>query len=127
TPQQPSLNPEAIVSSVVQILWFKEASRWSRRGIPLRVVWVSPRQLTILISSFLAGLLVATQLPAATLKLVPLGACLVAGMVVAFWRVKMLTPEQLIMLRLRELPRVLQLGRKCTVKGKAADVMEKPT
>ena len=112
---------------MVRILWFKEASRWSRRGIPLRVVWVSPRQLAILISSFLAGLLVATPLSAATLKLVPVGACLVAGMVIAFWRVKMLTPEQLIMMRLRGLTRVLRLGGKGTVTGKATNVIEKPT
>ena len=112
---------------MIRILWFKEASRWSRRGIPLRVVWVNPRQLTILISSFLAGLMVATPLPAATLKFVPVGAFLVVGMAVAFWRVKMLTPEELIMMRLRGLTRVLQLGWKGTVKSKATNVIEKPT
>ena len=93
---------------MVRILWFKETSRWSRRGIPLRVVWVSPRQLVILILSFLAGLMVATPLPTATLKLVPMSAFLLAGAVVAFWRVKMLTPEQLIMARLRGLTTVTQ-------------------
>jgi hypothetical protein len=101
---------------VVRILWFKEASRWSRRGIPLRVVWVSPRQLVILLVSFLAGLAVAAPLPTATLKLAPVGAFLLAGAVVAFWRVKMLTPEQLIMARLRGLTRIPRQARKSATK-----------
>jgi hypothetical protein len=93
---------------VVRVLWFKETTRWSRRGIPLRVVWVSPRQLSILLFSVLAGLAAGTPIPSATLKLVPLGGFLLAGAIIAFWRVKMLTPEQLIMMRLRGLTRVLQ-------------------
>jgi hypothetical protein len=101
---------------VVRILWFKEASRWSRRGIPLRVVWVSPRQLVILLVSFLAGLVVATPLPTATLKVVPVCAFLLVGAVVAFWRVKMLTPEQLIMARLRGLTRIPRQARKGATK-----------
>ena len=88
---------------MVRVLWFKETTRWSRRGIPLRVVWVSPRQLAILLFSVLAGLVAATPLPSATLKLVPLATFLLAGTTVAFWRVKMLTPEQLIIARLRGL------------------------
>ena len=88
---------------MVRILWFKEVSRWSRRGIPLRVVWVSPRQLVVLLASFLAGMIVTTPIPAATLKLVPVGGCLLCGTVIAFWRIKMLAPEQLIMLRIRGL------------------------
>ena len=96
----------------MRILWFKETSRWSRRGIPLRVVWVSPRQLVILLFSVLAGLVVATPLPGATLKLVPLGAFLLVGAVTAFWRVRMLTPEQLVMVRLRGLTRIPQQGKK---------------
>ena len=91
---------------MVRVLWFKETTRWSRRGIPLRVVWVSPRQLSILLFSVLAGLAAGTPIPYATLKLVPMGGFLLAGAVVAFWRVKMLTPEQLIMVRLRGLTRV---------------------
>ena len=91
---------------MVRILWFKETNRWSRRGIPLRVVWVSPRQLLILLFSFLGGLVVATPLPTATLKLVPMGAFVLVGVVTAFWRVKMLTPEQLVVVRLRGLTRV---------------------
>ena len=96
---------------MVRILWFKETTRWSRRGIPLRVVWVSPRQLAILLFSVLAGLMVATPLPSTTLKLVPLATFLLAGTTVAFWRVKMLTPEQLIMTRLRGLTRVSNQGK----------------
>ena len=96
---------------MVRILWFKETTRWSRRGIPLRVVWVSPRQLSILLFSVLAGLAVGTPIPSATLKLVPMGVFLLGGTVVAFWRVKMLTPEQLIMLRLRGLTRVPQQSK----------------
>jgi len=110
---------------VVRILWFKETTRWSRRGIPLRVVWVSPRQLVILLFSVLAGLIVATPMPTATLKLAPVGAFLLAGAVAAFWRVKMLTPEQLIMARLRGLTRVSQQGRKGG-KDRATSVVEKP-
>jgi hypothetical protein len=102
---------------VVRILWFKEASRWSRRGIPLRLVWVSPRQLVILLVSILAGLAAAaTPLPTATLKVVPVGAFLLVGAVVAFWRVKMLTPEQLIMARLRGLTRIPRQARKGVTK-----------
>ncbi|MDG7016535.1 MAG: hypothetical protein JRM82_04075 [Nitrososphaerota archaeon] len=110
---------------MVRILWFKETSRWSRRGIPLRVVWVSPRQLVILLFSILAGLVVATPLPTATTKLVPMGAFLLAGALVAFWRVKMLTPEQMIMVRLRGLTRISQQGRKGG-KDTTATVAEKP-
>ncbi|MDG7011780.1 MAG: hypothetical protein JRN17_01660 [Nitrososphaerota archaeon] len=111
---------------MVRILWFKETTRWSRRGIPLRVVWVSPRQLVILLFSILAGLMVATPLPTATLKLLPMGAFLLAGAVAAFWRVKMLTPEQLIMVRLRGLTRISPSGDERAGKGKATDVVEKP-
>ncbi|MDV3278246.1 MAG: hypothetical protein LYZ69_07255 [Nitrososphaerales archaeon] len=88
---------------MVRILWFKETSRWARRGIPLRVVWVSPRQLVILLSSFLVGMVFSSPLPTATLKLIPASSFLLAGLVLAFWRVKMLTPEQLILVRLRGL------------------------
>jgi hypothetical protein len=97
---------------VVRILWFKETTRWSRRGIPLRVVWVSPRQLVILLVAVLAGLMVATPLPDATMKFVPIGVFLLAGATVAFWRVKMLTPEQLIMVRLRGLTKTPQRAKK---------------
>ena len=93
---------------MVRILWFKETTRWSRRGIPLRVVWVSPRQLSILLFSVLAGLMAGTPIPSATLKLVPVGGFLLAGTIVAFWKVKMLTPEQLIMARIRGLTGVSQ-------------------
>ena len=110
---------------MVRILWFKETTRWSRRGIPLRVVWVSPRQLVILLVSVLAGLVVAAPIPAATLKLAPVGAFLLAGAVVAFWRVRMLTPEQLILVRLRGLTKVPQQGKKSGKTG-TADVVERP-
>ena len=110
---------------MVRILWFKETSRWSRRGIPLRVVWVSPRQLVILLFSILAGLVVATPLPTATTKLLPMGAFLLAGALVAFWRVKMLTPEQLIMVRLRGLTAISQDSRKGG-KNKTISVVETP-
>ena len=109
---------------MVRILWFKETSRWSRRGIPLRVVWVSPRQLAIILSSFLAGLVSATPMPNATLKLVPLGAFLLAGIVISFWRVKMLTPEQIVIARLRGLTRIPQSGE--TIKGENLRGVEKP-
>jgi hypothetical protein len=91
---------------VVRILWFKETSRWARRGIPLRVVWVSPRQLSILVVSFLTGVAFSAPLSAPTLKLVSVGSLLLAGLVVSFWRVKMLTPEQLILMRMRGLTTV---------------------
>ena len=110
---------------MVRILWFKETTRWSRRGIPLRVVWVSPRQLVILLFSILAGLVVATPLPTATVKLIPMGAFLLTGALVAFWRVKMLTPEQLIMVRLRGLTTISQDSKK-SGKSKAISVVERP-
>ena len=110
---------------MVRILWFKETTRWSRRGIPLRVVWVSPRQLVILLFSVLAGLIIASPMSAATLKLVPVGALLLAGAAVAFWRVKMLTPEQMIMVRLRGLTRAPQAGKKLG-KDTASPEIEKP-
>jgi hypothetical protein len=108
---------------VVRILWFKEASRWSRRGIPLRVVWVSPRQLLILLFSFLAGLVIGTPLPTATLKLVPLATLLLTGVILAFWRVKMLTPEQLIMVRLRGLTTLTKTSVKARSRGKQGPVV----
>ncbi|MDV3277284.1 MAG: hypothetical protein LYZ69_02310, partial [Nitrososphaerales archaeon] len=70
---------------------------------PLRVVWVSPRQLVILLSSFLVGMTFSAPFPTATLKLIPVGSFLLAGLVLAFWPVRMLTPEQLILVRLRRL------------------------
>ncbi|QQG48708.1 MAG: hypothetical protein HY247_08245 [archaeon] len=88
---------------MVRILWFKEANRWSRRGIPLRLVWVSPRQLVILFFSFLVGMAFSVPLSTATLKLIPVGSFLLVGSALAFWRVKMLTPEQLILVRLQGL------------------------
>ncbi|HUH82659.1 MAG TPA: hypothetical protein VLX33_02130 [Nitrososphaerales archaeon] len=93
---------------MVRILWFKETTRWSRRGIPLRVVWVSPRQLAILGLSFLLGFVVSAPLPGQTLRLVALGSTVFIGAVVSFWRVKMLTPEQLVLARLRGLTAVPQ-------------------
>ncbi len=107
---------------MVRILWFKETSRWSRRGIPLRVVWVSPRQLTILLLSFLIGFSFSVPLPTPTLKLGIVGSMLLVGAVVAFWRVKMLSPEQIIMARLRGLTGISQRGGK----DKGTDVIEKP-
>ena len=109
----------------MRVLWFKETSRWSRRGIPLRIVWVSPRQLSVLLVSFLAGLMVATPIPNSTLKLLPLGAFVLAGAVIAFWRVKMLTPEQLIMVRLGGQTRTPQRG-KLEGKTKPSAVTEGP-
>jgi hypothetical protein len=109
---------------VVRILWFKETTRWSRRGIPLRVVWVSPRQLVILLGAVLAGLMVATPMPDATLKFVPIGTFLLAGATVAFWRVKMLTPEQLILVRLRGVTKTPQQAKKGATNDSAAMVEE---
>jgi hypothetical protein len=115
----------ATLPTGVRILWFKETTRWSRRGIPLRVVWVSPRQFVILLFSILAGLMAATPLPTATLKLAPVGTFLLGGVIIAFWRVKMLAPEQLIMVRLRGLTRVSHQSRKGGKIGITA-VLEKP-
>ena len=109
---------------VVRTLWFKETTRWSRRGIPLRVVWVSPRQLSILLISVLAGLAAGTPIPSATLKLVPVGGFLLAGTIIAFWKVKMLTPEQLTMARIRGLTGVSRQRDKGHVNRTA--VPEKP-
>ena len=109
---------------VVRTLWFKETTRWSRRGIPLRVVWVSPRQLSILLISVLAGLAAGTPIPSATLKLVPVGGFLLAGTIIAFWKVKMLTPEQLTMARIRGLTGVSQQRGKGEAKGTV--VLEEP-
>ncbi len=111
---------------MVRILWFKETTRWSRRGIPLRVVWVSPRQLAILLSSFLAGFTFSVPLPTPTLKLIIMSPMLLAGAVVAFWPTKMLTPEQLIGARLGGLTRVSQHGEKTISKGDVRSVVEKP-
>jgi len=105
---------------VVRILWFKETSRWSRRGIPLRVIWVSPRQLAILLSSFLFGFSLSVPLPTQTLKLVAMGSTLLAGAVVSFWRVKMLTPEQLIMARLRGLTGISQRDESAASRNKVS-------
>src|SRR2546422_2119533 len=102
-----------------RILWFKEASRWNRRGIPLKVVWVSPRQLSILFFSFLVGLVFSAPFPTQFIKLVLLGSSLSLGAALSFWPTKMLTPEQLIMVRLRGLTRVPRLGEKGTVRDKA--------
>ena len=110
---------------MVRILWFKEASRWSRRGIPLRMVWVSPRQLAILASSFLLGFALSIPVPTPTLKLVAVGSMLLAGAVVSFWRVKMLTPEQLISIRLRGLTRISQHVQKSPIDDKTNHVMER--
>ncbi len=96
---------------MVRILWFREVSRWDRRAIPLKVVWVSPRQLSSLVISFLVGLAFSAPLPTPTLKLVSVGSLLLAGLVVSFWRVKMLTPEQLILMRLRGLTTVSLSGQ----------------
>ncbi|MDV3243964.1 MAG: hypothetical protein LYZ66_02165 [Nitrososphaerales archaeon] len=103
---------------MVRILWFKETSRWFRRGLPLRVVWVSPRQLVMLLSSFLVGMAFSTPLPTATLKLIPVGSFLLAGLALAFWRVKMLTPEQLILMRLRGLTTIAPQGHAKKESGK---------
>lgn len=88
---------------MVRILWFKEVSRWTRRGIPLKIVWVSPRQLAILFFTFLVGLLVSTPLPSAIMKIASIGVFMLVGTIIAFWKVKMLTPEQIILARFRGL------------------------
>src|SRR5256712_12899911 len=95
-----------------KILWSKETSRWNRRGIPLKVVWVSPRQLSILFFSFLVGLVFSALFPTQVIKLILVGSFLSLGAVLSFWPTKMLTPEQLIMVRLRGLTRVPRLGEK---------------
>ena len=89
------------------------------------MVWVSPRQLAILLSSFLFGFSLSVPLPTQTLKLAALGSSLLAGAVVSFWRVKMLTPEQLIVARLRGLTRIPQRGEKRAGGGKASEAAEK--
>lgn len=96
---------------MVRILWFKETSRWTRRGIPLRLVWVSPRQLSILVMLFLVGVVVSAPLSAPTLKFATIGPLLLVAVVVSFWRVKMLTPEQLILMRLRGLTTLSPAGQ----------------
>jgi hypothetical protein len=106
-----------LVSDVVRILWFKETSRWARRGIPLKVIWVSPRQLSILAMSLLIGAVFSAPLSAPTLKLATIGSLLLVGLVVSFWRVKMLTPEQLILMRLRGLTTVSTCGQSSSRKG----------
>src|SRR5438552_2772821 len=102
-----------------RVLWFKEASRWNRRGIPLRVVWLSPRQLSILFFSFLVGLVFSAPFPTQVIKLILVGSFLALGVALSFWPTKMLTPEQLIMVRLRGLTRVPRLGEKGTLRDKA--------
>jgi hypothetical protein len=111
---------------VVRILWFKETSRWSRRGIPLRVVWVSPRQLTILVLSFLFGFGLSVPLPNPTLKLVAMASILLAGAVVSFWRVKMLTTEQLMMARLRGSTRISHRDKGADSRNKPSNTDGKP-
>ena len=63
-------------------------------------------------------------MPSATLKLVPMGGFLLAGAVIAFWKAKMLTPEQLIMVRLRGLTQVPQQRKRGEANG--TTVVEKP-
>jgi len=111
---------------VVRILWFKETSRWTRRGIPLRVVWVSPRQLSILGMSFLVGVVVSAPLPTPTLKFASISPLLLVGLIVSFWKVRMLTPEQLIMVRLRGLTKISQNRGKRDIGNTATTVVEKP-
>lgn len=111
---------------MVRILWFKETTRWSRRGIPLRIVWVSPRQLAILGLSFLLGFAASFPLPTQTLKLIALGLAISAGAVVSFWRVKMLTPEQLFTARLRGLTSIPQLPHEKAGEGKPSRTTERP-
>src|SRR5207245_10019371 len=102
-----------------RIVWFNEASRRNRRGIPLTVVWVSPRQLSILFFSFLVGLVFSAPFPTQVIKLILVGSFLSLGVALSFWPTKMLTPEQLIMVRLRGLTRVPRLGEKGTLRDKA--------
>src|SRR2546428_10097928 len=102
-----------------KILWFKETSRWNRRGIPLKVVWVSPRQLSILFFSFLVGLVFSALFPTQVIKLILVGSILSLGVALSFWPTKMLTPEQLIMVRLRGLTRIPRLDEKGTVRDRA--------
>jgi len=91
------------------------------------VVWVSPRQLSILFFSFLVGLVFSVLVglvfsaPFHTqvVKLILVGSFLSLGVALSFWPTKMLTPEQLIMVRLRGLTRVPRLGEKGTVRDKA--------
>jgi hypothetical protein len=61
----------------------------------------------------------------ATLKLVPMGAFLLVGAAVAFWRVKMLTAEQIIMARLQGLTGISR-QRSRGGRGKADQVVAKP-
>ena len=77
----------------------------------------------ILLVSDLAGLVTATPMQTAVLKFVSVGASLLVGAVIAFWRVKMLAPEQLIMVRMRGLTRVPQ-GKKGG-KGDETPALEK--
>jgi hypothetical protein len=111
---------------VVRILWFNETSRWTRRGIPLKVVWVSPRQLSILGMSFLIGVVASTPLSVPTLKFATIGPILLAGAVVSFWRVKMLTPEQLVLARLRGLTTLSPAGQSKKGSKNAPDSKAEP-
>jgi len=83
------------------------------------VVWVSPRQLSILFLSFLIGLVFSAPFPTQVIKLILVGSFLSLGAALSFWPTKMLTPEQLIMVRLRGLARVPRLGEKGALKDKA--------
>ena len=86
---------------------------------------MSPGQLAILLFSVLAGSTVATPKPVATPKLAAVGAFLLAGEVAAFWRVRMLTLEQMTMVRPRGLTKTPQPGRKVG-KDITSPVVEKP-
>ena len=90
------------------------------------MVWVSPRQLAILLSSFLFGFSLSVPLPTQTLKLVAMGSTLLAGAAVSFWRVKMLTPEQLIMARLRGLTGISQRDKSAASRNKVSITGDKP-
>ncbi len=109
-----------------RILWFKEVTRWNRRAIPLKVVWVSPRQLSILFFSFLVGLAFSAPFPTPVIKLISVGSFLSLGVALSFWPTRMLTPEQLIMVRLQGLTRISQLGEKGAGNARAGHVIEKP-
>ncbi len=72
------------------------------------------------------GFSFSVPLPTPTLKLSIVGSTLLVGVAVAFWRVKMLTPEQIIMARLRGLTGISQRHEKSGGKDKATHVIEKP-
>ena len=96
-----------MIDRMVDVIWWRDDSFWERKSIPLAGFTLSPRQLVIMATGGLLGVLVSLPVNVTLFgisfvgKLVAVGASLFLAFIVSSHRVKMAPIEMQVLYRLR--------------------------